>query len=425
MAVETRLATTPGAATVGLAIGTPHSERLAALLSQQARVPVRILTEQATSQDSQWVLVDAAHLPWAQARWPQPRIVVVAMAAQPAWAGYTVLTGPLPDPVLTWARQIAPAPAPPPDPLLWQSAPAPEPEPPMTVRPAWSPAADTAPPAAARVDKGRTLAVYSSGGGVGKTTTAVYLATLAAQARQAVGLVELDEDRRGILTYWHQALRQGGLDSIPPHVWLDPPSLAESLARLAVPVSARLQVLPMAGTVTGLQYPLDHADQAMQALLDWARAQYRWTVFDLSARVRDTTTLTVLKTVDQIVWVMEPTEIMLDSSRGYLDLLEQLGPEGHQIIQKIGLVVNKLEKRRTARLDPASMADALGLPLLGVIASDPVKYLSGINQHKIDPTPEWRHLADVLRLGEEMPGASPSGPARPRRKAWWSRRDRD
>jgi len=68
-------AVTPGMALVGIALGTPHSDRLAAVLTQQLPGPVRVLSEHQAAQESQWVLVDAAHLSWAQARWPQLRIV--------------------------------------------------------------------------------------------------------------------------------------------------------------------------------------------------------------------------------------------------------------------------------------------------------------------------------------------------------------
>ncbi len=269
--------------------------------------------------------------------------------------------------------------------------------------------------------QGHSLAVYSSGGGEGKTTMAVYLATIAAQKRHHVGLVELDEEQRSILTYWNQQIRQGGLDSIPPHVWTDPSALAAMFEVIAVPVHARLRVLPMAGTLTGLQYGRDHASQAVSFLLDWAKAQWTWTFVDLPARLHDASVLSALKAVDHIVWVIEPTETRLDSSRGQLDLLEQLGADGQQIIRKIGLVVNKVEKHRAARLDPASLADSLGLPLWGTVPSDSVKYFSGINQHRVDPTPDWQRIAAALNIMGPDADAKLADTASVRRP-WWKRR---
>ncbi len=346
--------------------------------------------------------------------------------------GLTVLTGALPQPVLEWA-QAAIARLPDNDLWAWQESPSvsnreawtwgtPESEPglmPVTgpgsrFSAGWSPLRDSHPAALPRMgerrQEGRMVALYSSGGGVGKTTTAVYLATLAAGRRHPATVLEMDEDRRGILTYWNQRPRGEGLDSIPAADWTDPGRLAERLATLAVTVTPRLMVVPMAGTVTGLQYPVDNGEAAIAHLLAWARQHGGWTFVDLPARLRDHTILSVLKIVDQVLWVVEPTELMLDSSRLYLDLLEQLGPDGVAVVRKVSLLVNKVEKARAARLDSRAFAEALGLPLLGSIASNPVKYLSGINQHRIDPTPEWDHVADRLGIpNAEAPGGRSRG----------------
>jgi len=224
--------------------------------------------------------------------------------------GLVVLTGPLPGPVIAWAEEAvrnAPGPE---DPFAWNEDPKPNAtaglawdealEPPPAGRSPRSPAnslampaeaepAAWATPASTRSQEGRIVAVYSSGGGVGKTTTAVYLGTIAVQRRVAVTVLEMDEDRRGILTYWNQKPRNGGLDAIPAADWDDPGRLADRLASMAVSVHPRLTVLPMAGTVTGLQYPLTHADSAATHLLSWARQHSAWTWVDLPARLRDGT----------------------------------------------------------------------------------------------------------------------------------------
>lgn len=332
--------------------------------------------------------------------------------------GVTVLTGALPQPVLAWAQSLIQAlngafltwdeslAASNDEAWTWT---APESEPgliPITGQGSrfsagLSPSRDSHsvhPRMGERRQEGRMVALYSSGGGVGKTTTSVYLATLATGRRHFATVLEMDEDRRGILTYWNQRPHGEGLDSIPATDWTNPGRLAERLATLAVTVTPRLMVVPMAGTVTGLQYPVAEGEMAIAHLLAWARQHGGWTFVDLPARLRDHTILSVLKIVDQVIWVVEPTELMLDSSRLYLDLLEQLGPDGVAVVRKVSLLVNKVERARAARLDSRAFAEALGLPLLGSIASNPVKYLSGINQHRIDPTPEWESVADGLGI---------------------------
>lgn len=335
--------------------------------------------------------------------------------------GLPVLTGALPQPVLAWAQSVVAAPNE--DFLTWDQSLGPSQafDTPRTSAPGLDhpltaglhSVRDVHPVLATmreRLPAGRSVAVYSSGGGVGKTTTAVYLATLAAGRHHSATVLELDEDRRGILTYWNQRPRGEGLDSIPAADWTDPERLAERLATLAVTATPRLTVVPMAGTVTGLQYPVANGEMAIAHLLAWARQQGGWTFVDLPARLRDHTILSVLKIVDQVLWVVEPTELMLDSSRLYLDLLEQLGPDGVALVRKVSLLVNKVEKARAARLDSRAFAEALGLPLLGSIASNPVKYLSGINQHRIDPTPEWESVADRLGIpNAEAPGGRSRG----------------
>ncbi|MDA8192738.1 MAG: hypothetical protein M0Z53_01895 [Thermaerobacter sp.] len=394
-------------ACIQVAVAEPHGSRLAQILRDQ--VPGLATARPASDEPGDgrgWVLVTPDRVAWARQAWPPDRIGVIAGTAvpDPRWAaqGLHVLTGVLPWPVVEWARtRGAPETS-----LAWDETDG-----------AVGPAAPPVPALRAPTGRGPLVAVYSSGGGVGKTTTAVYLATVAAAQRQTVGVVELDEDRRGILTYWNRPLQGGGLDSITPHVWTDPARLAQDLARILVPVDARLRVVPMAGTLTGLQYPVEATDQAVRYLTEWARQQFACTIFDLSARIRESTPIAVLQAVDRVIWVMEPTEIMLDSSRGYLDLLEQLGDGARRILPKIGLVVNKVEKARTARLDPPALADALGLPLWGTVASNPAKYMSGINQHRVDPTPEWLAVARAVGL---VTGDAPR-PAGKARRAWWRR----
>ena len=428
----------------------PHAARLTATIHERLNVDCAVAATVDALSVTAWVLcapgwVDRVLEHLGQHGEGTPDRVAVLWGNRPLngesqrWTdqGLTVLLGPLPEPVLGWVKTTVTHPREETF-LTWQeSAEAVHDEDwawaaqgsesgviPVRGQPALSPAAGVSsealgglPAISQRHPAGRVVAVYSSGGGVGKTTTAVYLATLATRRRHRAMVLEMDEDRRGILTYWNQRPRGEGLDSIPAADWTDLGRLAERLATLAVTVTPRLTVVPMAGTVTGLQYPVAEGEVSIARLLAWARQHGGWTFVDLPARLRDHTILSVLKIVDQVLWVVEPTELMLDSSRLYLDLLEQLGPEGVAVVRKVSLLVNKVEKARAARLDSRAFAEALGLPLLGSIASNPVKYLSGINQHRIDPTPEWESVADRLGMSK---AESHTGHSR----GWWRSRER-
>lgn len=268
-------------------------------------------------------------------------------------------------------------------------------------------------------DHGLQVAVYSSGGGVGKTTTSVYLAAIAAGHRQMTGLIEMDEDRRGILTYYDVKAHSGGLDTIAASEWEDPARLGQRLAALQVAVNSRLRVLPMIGTLTGMQYQTHDNVSELNHLFAWARHQYGLTIYDMPARIRDFGTLTTLQAVDKIALVVEPTEIMLDSSRGYLQMIAQLGEEGRAIIAKIGLVVNRVPKSRKARYEPELMAEALDVPLWGIIPMEPDRYMAGINQHHVAPDKAWEHLYHTMQL--PTPGTvNASNVAQTTPKARWS-----
>lgn len=414
---------------VAIALPEPHASRLAAIVRQHTGADARAMTlEEAADRHAARIVITPEAVPAALTVWSPGAIAVVAGSRPVAesWrtVGVAVLTGPLPQPVVDWVRRVETG---------WEdegwewaddgwgwTEEEPDALPHSGARGRNASRVPAATSLGAASAHGQLVAVYSSGGGVGKTTTSVYLAAIAAERRHVVGVVELDEDRRGILTYWGRPARQGGLDSIKAYDWQSPDRLAEQLARIAVPVAPRVTVVPMIGTVSGLQYDVAQADQAVGFLTAWARRQFAWTFFDLPARVRDSTLIAVLKTVDRVVLVVEPTEIMLDSSRGYLDLLEQLGPDGAGIVPKMGLLVNKCEKHRAARLDPRAMAESLGVPLLGAVESNPAKYMSGINQHRIEPNSEWRSVATAVGI------AGPDGVAAPvssrPRLGWWTRR---
>ena len=318
--------------------------------------------------------------------------------------GITVLPGTMPGCVLDWLNTQAGSA------LVWDD------ETPGELR--W---AEDAPPSGTGVrgghrpssaTRGMTLAVYSSGGGVGKTTTAVYLATIASRHRIDTGLIELDENRSGMLTYWDRTVRHGGLDSVKPGDWSDPQRLAATLSQMVVPVAPHLAALAIEGTPEGLQYHREQAESDLNHLYTWAQRRWGLTIYDLPATIRDYSVLHTLQTVDAILFVIEPTAIMYESSLRYLNIIQSLGSMGQDIIRKTGLVVNKIPKSRQARLDPAVLGDTLGLPLWGQISEQTQRYMAGINHHRITPTAEWDKLWTALPMNRD---ATPAAD-RPRRR---------
>lgn len=269
--------------------------------------------------------------------------------------------------------------------------------------------------------RGLSLATYSSGGGVGKTTTAVYLATMASRHRVDTGLVELDENRSGMLTYWEKTTRNGGLDSVKPGDWSDAQRLAATLGTMVVPVAPRLSALAIEGTSEGLQYHSDQAAADLHNLYTWAQHRWGLTIYDLPATIRDPGVYHTLQSVDRILFVIEPTAIMYESSLRYLNIIQSLGAVGQDIIEKTGLVVNKVPKSRQARLEPRVLADSLGLPLWGHIAEQTQRYMAGINHHRITITPEWEKLWSTLAL--PMGDNAPPPHETPRRRSFFRRKE--
>lgn len=349
-------------------------------------------------------------------------------------AGATLIPGPLPSAAVAWCAARIPE-AGGADALEWEAepdafdafdAPAEAFEWEDDAEPA-RPAVDPAPPprrpargrapAAGPRARGVSVAVYSCGGGVGKTTTAVYLATLASQRAIRTGIVELDENRGALLATWDLAPRGGGIDSLPPEVWEDPGRLAERLAQTVVPVGPRLGVLPITGTLDGLQFPkesLEAARAALGHLYAWAGQQWDLVFYDLSFNLRDEAALFTLAAADRVLFVLTPEARTYQAALRTLDILEQLGRDGTAALQKMALVVNKVERPRTARLSPREMARELGLPLAGEIAANGPKYNREINQHRLVVTPEWERLWEALALPVAgHPGAAARPDARP------------
>jgi cellulose biosynthesis protein BcsQ len=306
------------------------------------------------------------------------RIGVVGAEPGEVYDGAELLSGPLPGAVLDWLSDDEGGPR-----IAWEDAP----------RERSS--------GATRAARGLTLAVFSSGGGVGKTTAAVHLSAVASRAAETL-LVELDEDRRGVLT-WFDRRPKEGLDSLSPAEWGDAERFEEAMRRVAVQARYRLTVVPMVGTKFGMQYQVGDQDH-LGTLYDWAERRAEVVVYDLPARVRDHVVLTTLSRADRVLIVVEPTKVMVESTLGYLDLLNSIPGVGQGIIRKACLLVNKTPARGRVGVPPREMAEALGLPLAGTVTLEPERYLAAINRHQVNLDDQWTELASYLGIPVEEDG---------------------
>lgn len=388
---------------VVFAVSEPHATRLAQAIEDRLAITCTVTADAQLLDTQSWIVTTPT---WAgrlmDAGVPPQRLALLwgdrpldATARRWEQQGMTVLTGAMPRCVLDWLNTHAGSA------LVWEDDAGDEPafrwddDPESTPHqtPAIKPARRSGSPT-----RGLSLAVYSSGGGVGKTTTAVYLATIASRRHIETGLIELDENRSGVLTYWDRTTRNGGLDSVKPGDWSDPQRLATTLGQMVVPVGPRLSALAIEGTPEGLQYHRDQAELDLKNLYNWAKQRWGLTIYDLPATIRDYSVLHTLDAADAILFVIEPTAIMYESSLRYLNTIQTLGATGQDIIRKTGLIVNKVPKARQARLDPVVLADTLGLPLWGQIAEQTQRYMAGINHHRITPTAEWDKVWNALPL---------------------------
>lgn len=239
----------------------------------------------------------------------------------------------------------------------------------------------------------RSIALFSPGGGVGKTTTGVHLAKLAEQANVNVGLIETDEDKGGVLRYLGKPPALEGLDSLEKHIWDNEELFKENIERLVQKVG-RIQVVPMVSTFGGLSCNVKN----VSSLFRWAESRFSLTLYDLPPRLRDVMTFSVLQEVDQVILVAEPTEVLLDALQKHMLLCQEV-EQFRNLPSKYRLLVNKVPEKDGLR--PEEMADALGLPLLGAIPADIENYDRIINRAKFEIPVDspWRTVFANLDLG--------------------------
>lgn len=388
-----------------ISLPSPYGEKLAEAVSQigwEGQVVSRPFTPDSSAQAAVVDHPDAAQIAVAAGI---GAVAVIGAAAPP---GAQALTGSLPRPVLEWLQSLEPAGG-----VDWDDE--------AAGNLAWD---DTAPAAPMQpLSRQRSIAVYSSGGGVGKSTTSVALATLAAKHNLNTSLVELDEDRRGILTYFDKTVAMG-LDSMTVLDWQDPERAGLKLAQIRTRVDPHLVVFPMKGTPEGFQCWSEENHHLLSTLFDYMDRHFNVTVYDLPARLRDVAVMQTLEHVEHIILVLEPNEITLESMTSYITMLEKLRGSGQAIVSKMKVVVNKVPRQRRAALPSTQIADSLRLPLLGEIPHDPDRYLRSINQHRFDVDPAWERVFEGL----ELRPALAAGIERSKRRAgsfwFWGRRAR-
>lgn len=238
----------------------------------------------------------------------------------------------------------------------------------------------------------RSVALFSPGGGVGKTTTAVHLAKLAEQAHIDVGIVETDEDKGGVLRYLGKQPAQEGLDSLGKAEWDNEELFKESVERLVQKVG-RIQVVPMVGTFNGLVCDVKN----VSSLHRWVESRFSLTLYDLPPRLRDVMTYSVLQEADLVILVAEPTDVLMDALQKHMRLCQEVD-KFRDLPQKYRLLVNKVPEKEG--LKPEEMAAALGLPLLGVIPADMEHYDKIINRARFEIPADspWRLIYENAGL---------------------------
>lgn len=315
------------------------------------------------------------------------------------WArrGVAILAGDLPRPVDEWAAGLAAAS----EPVLgWAPG---ETAPDL----AWDPQASPR-----RAGRGLILAVSSTAGGVGKTTTASILARLAAEAGQHVVLVEADEDKSGLLRLFGRDPADQGLDTIPRILWDDPDRLFPEVEARGVSLNLRpgsVTIYPMVGQVEGLVLK---RPEPWMALIEHLAQAADLVICDLPPRLRDALAYGPVRIADQTLLLYEPTEVNLDAYIKHVAMAKSdeldLDP------RRFRLVLNRWSN---AGLPPEKFERCVpDVPLIGVIPEDLEGHRKYVNTGSITLTGDspWRDLyARVVSARDPEPERAPGRPPQP------------
>lgn len=212
----------------------------------------------------------------------------------------------------------------------------------------------------------RTIIVFGTKGGMGKTTIAVNLAVKLAQSGKKVALLDLD-------------LQFGDIS-----IFLDIDPADTILELMEEPINSNIDTVRSYLTVhsSGVhvlcapkspEYAEMISAEKVQSLLNLLRTYYDFVIIDTSAIFNDIT-LTALESSSGIVFVTSMEDIsILKNSKLSISLLKSL-----QQSDKVRLIVNKVDD--IGSLTFKDVEDILGYPVSAKIVSDPKVARTAINR---------------------------------------------
>jgi len=216
-------------------------------------------------------------------------------------------------------------------------------------------------------EPGKLISIFSSKGGVGKTTIATNLAVaLAEKTSSRVALVDADLQFGDVTLFLNLAPRSTLADMISDVEHLD----ATVLDSYTVDYNERLRVLPapfrpeQAETITGAH---------MTAILKQFRASYPYTVIDTAATFNETT-LAVLDASDIIYMIVELDLPTVKNVKLGLEIMQNLGygPE------KVQLILNRSGSE--GGMDTREVEESLKRTFAMNIPSDGKVVVSSVNR---------------------------------------------
>lgn len=178
-------------------------------------------------------------------------------------------------------------------------------------------------------EPGKIITLFSSKGGVGKTTAACNLAiSLVQKARKKVALVDMDL-QGGDISVFLNISAKGGLAEVAQESDFSDPSLLETYF---CPHMSGIRVLPAPGSPEQAELvTASHAEGILKALRD----SYDYIVVDTAAAINDIT-LVCLEMSDQILVLLNQELPSLRHAKVNMEILEKLG-----LTYKSQLILNR------------------------------------------------------------------------------------